>query len=140
LLAGGNLVDPREHAGGGGFAMGAGDDEGFVALNKLVVNDACQRGEGDAAVEHGLDFGVAAGDGVADDDEMGGGFEVGFGKRLGDGDAERAQEVGHGRVSGLVRAGDAVTAELEQSGEGGHGGAADSDEMDVFFIRHDGGG
>ena len=33
----GDLVDPREHAGGGGFAVGSGDDEGFAAFEEFLA-------------------------------------------------------------------------------------------------------
>ncbi len=100
--------------------------------NEFVVEHPGHGGEWKAAVEDGFELRVAARDGVADDDEVGRGIEVGFREGLGDGDTEGAELVGHGRVGGLVGAGDAMALELKQAGERGHGGAADSDEVDVF--------
>jgi hypothetical protein len=136
LAARGDFVDPGQHAGGGGLAVGSGDDQRFVTANEFVVDQARQRGEGDVLVEHKLDFRIAARDGVADNDEVRRRLQIGFRKWLGDGDAELAQKIGHGRIRGLVRAGDAVTLELQQPGERGHCGAADSDEVDVLLIGH----
>ena len=104
--AAGYFVDPGEHAGGGGFAVGAGDDEALAVGEELVVDEGGHGGEGDArvggAVEDELEFGVAAGDGVAYDDEVGGGLEVGGAVGFEDGDALGAELVGHGRVGGGV--------------------------------------
>ena len=91
--AAGDLVDPGEHAGGGGLAVGAGDDEATRGWR------GTRRGGGRPCEVKGMrwsrtyfELGVAAGDGVADDDEVGARVEVGFGVGLEDGDA-------HGRAS-----------------------------------------
>src|SRR5208337_3207706 len=68
---------------------------------------------------------------VADDDEVGRGREVRFRVRLEDRNAERAKQIAHRRISGLVGAGDAMALELQQAGKRRHGRAADADEMDV---------
>ena len=71
ILARGDLVNPRQHAGGGGFAVGSGDDERLAADEKLFAQQRGHRGEGNALVEDALDFRVAARERVADDDEIG---------------------------------------------------------------------
>ena len=88
-------------------------------------------GEGNALVEDALDFRIAARERVADDDEIGRGREVRFGVGLEDGNAERAEQIAHGRIGGLVGAGDAMALQLKQAGERSHGGAADAAEMNV---------
>ena len=135
LRAGGYLVDPGQHACGGGLAVGAGDDEGFAVGQELVVEERGHGGEGDALVEDEFELRVAARDGVTDDDEVGARGEVGLGVGLVDGDVEVGELDRHGWVGGGVGAGDAVSQLLEHAGEGGHGGAADSDEMDVFRLH-----
>ena len=136
ILARGDLVDPRQHAGGGGFAVRAGDDERLAAGEKFLVQQRGHGGEGNALVEDALDFRVAARERIADDDEIGRGIEIGFGVGLEDRDAERAQQIAHGRIGGFVGAGDAMALQLQQAGQRGHGGAADADEMNVTSGGH----
>ncbi len=81
IFARGNLVDPGQHAGGGGFAVGSGDDEGFAACEKLLAQQRGHGGEGNALVEDALDFGIAARERVADDDEIGRGIESSIRRR-----------------------------------------------------------
>ena len=109
----GDLVDPGQHAGGGGFAVGSGDDEGLAACEELFAQQRGHGGEGNALVEDALDFGIAAGERVADDDEIGRGREVRFGVGLEDGNAERAEQIAHGRIGGFVGAGDAMALRAE---------------------------
>ncbi len=66
-----DLINPREHAGGGGLAVGAGDDERFAAGEKFFAQQRGHGGEGNALVEDAFDFGIAARERVADDDEVG---------------------------------------------------------------------
>jgi len=132
----GDLVDPGQHAGRGGFAVRAGDDERFAPGEEFIMNDLRHGGERQLAVKHVLQFSVAARDGVADDGEIGRGLQVGLGKRLGNGNAKAREQVGHGRIGRLIGAGDAVALLLEESGERGHGRAADADEMNVLVGLH----
>ena len=67
--------------------------------------------------------------------KLGNGIEIGFVVRLENGNAERTKQIAHGRVCGLVGAGDAVALELQQAGERGHSRAADADEVDVTWRR-----
>ena len=131
MFARGDLVDPGEHAGGGGFAVGSGDDERFAAGEEFFAQERGHGGEGNALVEDALDFRIAAGERIADDDEIGSGVEIRFGVGLEDGNAERAKQIAHGRIGSFVRTGDAMALELQQAGERGHGRAADADEMNV---------
>ena len=135
ICARGDLVDPGQHAGGGGFAVGSGDDERFAAFEKFLAQQRGHGGEGNALVEDAFDFRIAAGERIADDDEIGSGIEIRFGVGLEDGNAERAKQIAHGRIGGLVGAGDAMALELKQAGERGHGRAADADEVDVARRR-----
>ena len=131
ILRGCELVDPRQHAGGGGLAVRARDDQRFAAHQELLAQQGGHRGEGNPLIEYALDFWIASGERVADDDEIRGWFEIGFGVRFQNGDAEPAQQVAHGRIGSLVGAGDAMSPQLEQPGQRRHGGAADATEVNV---------
>ena len=131
IFARGNLVNPRQHAGGGGFAVRAGDDERLAAGEELLAQQRGHRSEGNALVEHAFHFGIAARERIADDDEVGRGIEIRFGVGLQDRNAERAKQVAHGRIGRLVGAGDAMALQLQQAGQRGHGRAADAAQMNV---------
>ena len=111
--------------------MSSGDDEGFAAFEEFFAQESGHGGEGNAVVKHAFDFGVAAGERVADDNEVRHWIKIRFAVGLEDGNAKRSKLVAHGRVGGFVRAGDAVALELQKAGERGHGCAADADEVDV---------
>ena len=98
---------------------------------KLLAQQGGHRGEGNALVENAFHLGIAARERVADDNQIGRGIEIGFGVGLENGNAERAKQIAHGRIGSLVRAGDAMALQLQKSGERGHGGAADSAQMNV---------
>ncbi len=78
----GDLVDPREHAGGGGFAVGSGDDEGLAAFEEFFAQQRGHGGERNTLVEDALDLGIAARKRIADDDEIGKGIDVEVLKQL----------------------------------------------------------
>ncbi len=83
-----------------------------------------------------LQFNVAARHGVADDDQIGARVEILRVEGLRNGNAEVAQEVRHGRIGCGVGAGDVESALLEHARQRGHGGAADADQVNVFFVVH----
>jgi hypothetical protein len=62
--------DPGEQGGGGGFAVGAADDEGAFAADEKFAEQFGERAVAEFVIECVLGFRVAAGDGVADDDEI----------------------------------------------------------------------
>src|ERR1700685_4080965 len=143
IAAASYFINPGQHAGGGRLAVGSSNDQGLVAVgfrgpDELIMDDPRQRGKGHALIEHGLYLNVATRNGISNNDEVGRGLKVCFRKRLVDWDSQFAQQAGHGRIGGLVRTCDTMTPELEQSGKRGHGGTADSYEMDVLLNGHDG--
>ena len=61
----------------------------------------------------------------------GAGSRFDFSVGLEDRNAERAEQIAHGRIGGLVGARDAMALQLKKAGQRGHGRAADADEMNV---------
>ncbi len=82
--------------------------------------------------ENRFKFGIAAGDNVADDSEVGLGTEVFLPVTLVEDDAAFAQEVGHGGVNGLVGAGDLQAEFPEHGGHRAHAGTGDAEEVEVL--------
>ena len=123
-----------EQGGGGGLAVGAGDHQrGLVRQEEMAERlRHGQVGQAEAGQFHGLRVGGA--DHVADDHQVGPAGQVG-GRVTGQHrDGETGEEVGHGRVDVLVRAGDRIPPGLEHAGQGGHAGAADADQVDMAGI------
>jgi hypothetical protein len=56
--------------------MCAGYDEGFAAFEERFADEGGHRGEWNAFVKNALHFRIAAGESIADDDEVGCGIEV----------------------------------------------------------------
>ncbi len=117
IIPRGALINPRQHAGCGGFAMRAGDHQRLPTDEKLLAQQGGHGGEGNPVVEHAFNLGVAAGERVADDDEVGSGIEIGFSVGLKDGNAKFAKEIAHGRIGGFVGAGDAMALQLQKAGQ-----------------------
>ncbi len=95
-------------------------------------------GEGtkrDALIEHGLQFHISAGDGVAHDHQVGARREVAFRIRLHDRDAQGLEQVRHGRIGGRIGTGDAIALGLQHAGKRRHRRAADADQVNVFGHR-----
>ena len=129
------LEDPRQERGRRRLAVRAGNDQRTLAANEEVLQQFGQRAVGQPVVQHVLGLGVAAGDGVADDHEVGLMREVVLrvtGDHL---DLAVRQEGGHGRIDVLVRAGDLNSFFLHRRGGRSHGRAADTDEVDGLNAR-----
>ena len=131
-----HLVDPRQHAGGGGFAVRARNDKRFAAFEKFFVNERGHGGEGNALVEDVLDFRIAARECIADDHEIRRGIEVGLRVRLEHGNAQFAQQIAHWRIGGLVGTCDAMSLQLKKPCERRHCGAANAAEVNVAAVRN----
>ena len=129
------LENPREQRGRGGLAVRAGDDDGAFAADEKFLEQLRQRAITQFVVEHEFRFRVAAGNGVADDDQIGFVREVPFRVTVHHLDFPFRQERGHGRINVLVRAGDVETFFLHGRGGRRHGRAADAGEMHRFDFR-----
>src|ERR1035438_1086736 len=129
------LEDPREERSGGRLAVRAGDDQRAFAADEEVLQQFWQRAVSQLVVQYILGFRVAAGDGVADDDEVGFAREVLLRITRDDLDLTVGQEGGHGRINVLVRAGDIKTFLLHRRGGRGHSCAANANEMDRLNAR-----
>ena len=128
------MKDPGQHGSCRGLAVGSGDDQHFLAAKKFVVQQLRQGTEWDALVENVLEFDIAARHGVADDDQVGTRFEILRVEGLGHGNVELAQKIRHRRIGCGVGAGDVESALLQHARQRGHGGAADADQVNVFFV------
>src|SRR5207247_8567212 len=65
------LEDPGEQRRRGGLAVRAGDDDRAFAADEKFLEQFRQRTIAELVIERELGFGIAAGNGVADDDEVG---------------------------------------------------------------------
>ena len=126
------LEKPRQHGGGGRFAMRAADDKAAFALNDLLLEHFGHRDVGQLLFEQRFEFRIAAGDGIAHDIHIGierqiFRFEAGEHRNAGIG-----QHIAHRGIDLVIAAAD-VVAERFQSDRGGpHRGAADADEVNVL--------
>ena len=128
------LHEPSEHGGGGGFAVGAGDYKVLFAPEEELFHGLGQAHVAQVFLEHGFNLCIAAAHGVADDDEVCAGGDVVGLVALEDFDALAFQEGGHGRVDVGICAGNHKALASHGRGNGAHGCAADSEEVDVFHI------
>ncbi len=105
-LLSGSVKDPRQHRGGGGFAVRAGNHQHFLAAQKLVVQNLRQRTEGDALIENVLQFDVAAGDRVAHHHQVGRGSRFSAANGCGTGIPNEARK---SDIGGYAAASEPVT-------------------------------
>jgi hypothetical protein len=123
-----------EHGGGCGLAVGAGDDE----IARVVEEPTAEEfGEGDkrnAVGEDGFELRVSAGEGVADDGEVGFRREILFGVAFVEDDTPIAKEIRHGRIDSLIGSGDLKSQFAEHCGDGTHATSCDSKEMEMFKL------
>src|SRR5579871_6210793 len=83
---------------------------------------------------------VTAGDGIANHNQIRARFQVFRIKWLGYRNSQVVEKIRHGRIGGCVRTGDMKAALLEHTRKRGHGGATDTDQMNVltgFHVRHE---
>ena len=94
-------------------------------------------GEGDkgnAVGEDGFEFGVSAGEGVADDGEVGFRGEVLFGVAFVEDYTPITEEIGHGRIDSLIGSSDLQSQFAEHCGNSAHATSSDSKEVEVFKL------
>ena len=114
--------------------MGSGDHNGARLPEELVANHFRQRREADLAIEHFLQLGVTARDGIADDDELDVRGDALGAVPLECLDAFPRQEIAHRRVHTEVRALNRMSAGFQHRRQCGHRGPADADEVDSHVI------
>jgi len=94
-------------------------------------------GEGDkgnAVGEDGFEFGVPAGEGIADDGEVGFRGKIFLGVAFVEDDTPITEEIGHGRIDSLIGSGDLKTQFAEHCGDGAHATSGDSKEVEVLKV------
>ncbi len=117
--------------------MSSGNDQHFFAAQEFVVQDLRKRTKRNTAVEDVFEFHISPGDGIAHHDEIGRRLEILRAKGLRHRYLKAGEKIRHRRIGRCVRTGDAETALLEHSGERSHGGAADSNQMNMLVLDHD---
>ena len=95
----------------GRLAVRAGDDDRARCPQEVVADGLGQRAVADLPIQHFLELGVAARDGIADDDEIEVGGDVLGAVALESRDALLQQEVAHRRVDVLVGSANVVAAD-----------------------------
>ena len=123
-----------EHGGGGGLAMGAGDDEIARVVEEPTAEEFREGDKRNAVGEDGFELGVSTGEGVADDGEVGFRGKILFGVAFVEDDTSIAEKIGHGRIDSLIGSGDLETQFAEHCGDGTHATSCDSKEVEMFKL------
>lgn len=125
---------PGEDGGGGGLAMGTCHGQGVATRQYLFGQPLRSRNVALAGVEHGLNGGIAAREGVADHHVIGAGRHAVGAVALVQGDAQLLELGRHWRIDGLVAAADRMAQFPRQGGHAAHEGAGDCKDM---YAAHD---
>ena len=133
LLAGG-MKNPREHRSGRGLAVSAADDDGMFAGKKNFFENFRHRAVRNFAFERFFEFGIAARDDVANDDQIRRRREMRRVEGWKIRNAEAVQQRGRRRIDTGVGAGDAEAVFAQHSGERRHGRASDADDVNMFLV------
>ena len=133
------LEHPGQERGGGGLAVGAGHHQRTPPPDEELLEQFGQRAVAQLAFQHRLGLGIASGDGIADDHQVGLVGQVDLGIAGHHPDAPFGQEGGHRRIDHvLVGTGDLVAEFVHGDRRAGHGGAPDPDEMNASKIPEHG--
>ena len=128
-------VHPAGQRGRRRLAVRAGDHNRLRTPEELLPNELGKRAVPNFSIQHFLELGVSARDGVAHDHRSEVGGDV-IGTITGKyGNAFRRQKVAHRRVDILIRAANLDAFALDHRGDGGHRRAADPDEMQTLTQR-----
>ena len=92
--------------------MSACNDERLAAREELLAQQRGHGCEGNSVVENALHFRIATRKRIADDDQVRGGIEIGFGVRLKHRNAKIAKDFAHGRIGRFVRTCNTVALQL----------------------------
>ena len=128
------LEHPRQQRGRGGFAVRAGDDERAFAPDEKLRQQRRQRAIAQLVVEHIFRLRVAAGNGVADDDEVRLVLEVLLCVTVHHGNFLSGEERRHRLIDILIGTGDGKTFIQHRGGGGRHRRAANAGEMNGFDL------
>src|SRR6202008_43345 len=115
--------------------MSAADDDGMPAGKKFLLENFGKRAVREFAVQHLFDLDIAAGNGVANHDQVGRGREVAGIKGAGELKAEGFKERRSRKINTSVRTRDVVAVLREHAGERSHRRAADANHVDVLHLR-----
>jgi len=98
---------------------------------ELLVQQGGHRGKGNALVQHALHLRVAPRQSVANHHQVRLRFEIRFGVRLQNRNAQLAEQVAHGRIGRLVRPRDAVPLQLQKPRQRSHRRPANPAQMNM---------
>ena len=111
--------------------MGSGNHQRGLVADKEMTQGLGKRDVGDAAFGQGQGFRVFPPDDIADHHQIRARRKIV--RRIAglDRNALPGQEITHGGIDLLIRAGHGKTGAFQHAGQGAHPGAADAHEMDV---------
>jgi len=133
-ITAGALEDPGDQSRRGGLAVGAGDYYRAVTADAKFAQGVGKRHVGDAAVEDLLDLDIAAGNDIADHNQIRRRIQMSrikSGKNL---NLLLREEIAHRRIDAAVRTADLVPLVFQQRGQGGHGCAANGEKIDPLGL------
>ena len=133
-IASRKLKDPRHHAGCRGLSVGSGNHQRVVSANEFLMHHLRHRDHREALIEQVLKLRIAPRDGIADHHQIGRRNKILLAEGLQDRDAERIKKGGHRRIRSTVRAAHIQSPQLQHPCQRGHGGTADSDQMNTTSL------
>jgi len=128
----GHMKNPGEHGGGGGFAVSAADDDRVPSRQEFFFEDFGKGAIRQLAIENFLHLDIAAGNGVADNNEIRRRSQMRGIEHAGIRDAQGFKERRSGRIDAGVGTGDAIATLAQHSRKRSHRRAADADHVDVL--------
>ena len=130
----GLVQNPRQHAGGGGFAVGAGHGQYPAVTQHGFAQPLRPGGIGEAFLEDVFHRFMAPWQaGVADHDEIRRRIQLRRLETFEYRDARGCELVAHGRIDGFVTATDVEPELLSQLRQAAHERAADAEKIDMLF-------
>ena len=127
----GCLQDPRQHGGGGRFAVGAGDCEHPLSLQYVFCQPLRAGGIRLPTVEDFFDQGGAAGDDVADHPQVGLQADLLGAVTFDQRNALRLELAAHRRIDIGIAAGYLVSSLSRDGGDAAHESTANAENVDV---------
>ncbi len=126
---------PCEQSRRRGLAVSACNDKGGVALNEMFLEQCCHRDIAQPLCKRGLHFRVAPRKRIADHHKIRSRIKIHRRVTLVHRESVFSEQSAHRRIDVRVRAGDTVSAFLQQHGQRSHRCSADAREMKVGWVQ-----